>query len=111
MRSPVGAKRLQGASTAVRRSDGAFAFERLIVENVFLAAAGEKPHIVLGIYRNDDDGNAACPVAAFLANDGTLTRYTHPTQWMKFAVTGNNITGLSLTIPPGFDWTPVHKCI
>ena len=68
MRSPVGGKRLLGTSTAVRRSDGAFAFERLLVENVFLAASGEKPHMVIGIYRYDNAGNAACPAAAFLAH-------------------------------------------
>ena len=111
MRSPAGAKRLLGTSAAVSRSDGAFAFERLIVENVFLNAPGDKPHIVIGIYRYDNAGNAACPVAAFLSNDGTFTRSTDPTQWRKFEVTGNDISGLSLTIPPVFDWNPVHKCI
>ena len=111
MRSPLGAKRLLGARAAVSWSDGAFAFERLLVENVFLAAPGEKPHVVLGIYRHDNAGNAACPVAAFLANDGALTKSTDPTHWMKLAVTGNHITGLSLTIPPQFDWTPLHTCI
>ena len=111
MRSPVGGKRLLGTSTAVRRSDGAFAFERLLVENVFLAASGEKPHMVIGIYRYDNAGNAACPAAAFLAPDGALVRSTEPGRWMKLEVTGNHITGLSLTIPPDFDWTPLHTCI
>ncbi len=111
MRSPAGGKRLLGASTAASRSDGTFAFERLIVENLFLEAAGEKPHIVLGIYRYNNKGNAACPVAAFLRTDGNFTRSTDPGQWKKLEVTGSNIAGLSFTIAPEFDWTPVHKCI
>ena len=100
-----------GASTAVSRSDGAFAFERLLIENVFLAAAGEKPHIVIGIYRYDNAGNAACPAAAFLSNNGHFTRSTDPAQWKKLEVTGDDITGLSITIPPEFNWTPLHTCI
>ena len=111
LRSPVGGKRLIGTSTAVRRSDGAFAFERLLVENVFLSAPGEKPHIVIGIYRPDSAGNAACPAAAFLGSDGALVRSTDPAQWKKLEVTGSHITGLTLAIPPDFDWTPLHTCI
>lgn len=111
MRSPVGGKRLLATSTAVSKSDGAFVFERLLVENLFLNAPGEKPHIVLGIYRRNNAGNAACPAAAFLGTDGNLIRSTDPAQWKKLEVTGNNITGLSLTIPPEFDWTPLYKCV
>ncbi len=111
MRSPVGGKRLLGASATASRSDATFAFERLIVENLFLEAAGGKPHIVLGIYRYNNKGNAACPVAAFIGTDGNFTRSTDPDQWKKLEVTGSNIAGLSFTIPPEFDWTPVHKCI
>ena len=54
MRSPTGAKRLYGASTAVRRSDSTFVFERIPIEKVFLSAAAEAPHIVIGLYRNDN---------------------------------------------------------
>ena len=111
MRSPNGGKRLLGTSTSVRRSDRTFAFERLPVEKVFLAATGEKPHIVLGIYRYDSTAITACPVAAFLGSDGNLTRSLDQSQWKRIQVTGNHITGLSLTIPSGFDWTPLHQCI
>ena len=110
IRSPAGAKRLLATSTTVSSSDGTFAFERLLVENLFLNAPGEKPHIVIGIYRRDNAGNAACPAAAFLGNDGNLVRSTDPAQWNKLEVTGNHITGLSITIPPQFDWTPLHTC-
>ena len=111
IRSPAGARRLLGTSTTVSASDGAFAFERLLVENHFLKAPGEKPHIVLGIYRQDNAANAACPAAAFLGTDGNLLRSTDPGQWMKLEVTGNHITSLSITIPPDFDWSPLHTCI
>ncbi|MDE0462391.1 MAG: fibronectin type III domain-containing protein [Caldilineaceae bacterium] len=111
MRSPAGGKRLYGTSTAVRRSDGTFAFERLIVENHFLSATGVKPHIVIGIYRYDSASSAACPAAAFLGSDGTLLKSTDSGRWQGIQVTGNDITGLSITIPPHFDWTPLHQCI
>jgi len=111
IRSPAGARRLLGTSTTVSTADGAFAFERLLVENLFLNAPGEKPHIVIGIYRRDNAGNAPCPAAAFLGTDGDLVRSTDPAQWKKLEVTGNHITGLSITIPPQFDWTPLHTCI
>ncbi|MCY3773800.1 MAG: hypothetical protein OXG98_17470 [Gemmatimonadetes bacterium] len=111
IRSPAGAGRLLGASTAVSGPDGTFAFERLLIENLFLNAPGEKPHIVIGIYRRDIVGNAACPAAAFLGNDGNLVKSTDPARWKKLEVTGNHITGLSITIPPQFDWTPLHTCI
>ena len=111
IRSPAGARRLLGTSTTVSSADGTFAFERLLVENHFLNAPGEKPHIVIGIYRRDYAGNAACPAAAFLGNDGNLVRSTDPARWNKLEVTGNHITGLSITIPPQFDWTPLHTCI
>ena len=111
IRSSAGARRLLGTSTTVSSADGTFAFERLLVENHFLNAPGEKPHIVIGIYRRDNAGNAACPAAAFLGNDGNLLRSTDPAQWNKLEVTGNHITGLSITIPPQFDWTPLHTCI
>ena len=111
MRSPAGGKRLLGSSTAVRRSDGTFAFEGLIVENVFLSAAGEKPHIVIGIYRYGSAGGAACPAAAFLGNGGDFVRSLDQGQWQRLQVTGNDIAGLSFSIPPNFDWTPLHQCI
>ena len=111
IRSPAGARRLLGTSTTVSSAGGTFAFERLLVENLFLNAPGEKPHIVIGIYRRDIAGNAACPAAAFLGNDGNLLRSTDPARWKKLEVTGNHITGLSITIPPQFDWTPLHTCI
>ena len=109
MRSPADGKRPVGASTAARRSDGTFAFERLPVETLFLEASAEKPHIVIGIYRYDTA--AACPAAAFLGQNGTLVKSADSQQWKRFQVTGSHITGLSITVPPNFDWTPLHKCI
>ena len=94
----------------MRKSDSTFAFERLLVENVALAAA-EKPHIVIGIYRYSNAGNAVCPAAAFLTNDNTLVRTTDQNRWKRLQVTGNHITGLSITIPPDLDWLPLHQCI
>ncbi len=111
MRSPTGAKRLLGASTTVRRSDRTFSFERLFVEKAFLNASGEKPHIVIGIYRYNSAGNAACPAAAFLNHDGSFVRTTDQGQWKRIEVTGNHITGLAITIPPNLNWLPLHKCI
>ncbi len=111
MRSPTSGNRLLGTSTSVRRSDRTFSFERLFVEKHFLDAAADKPHIVIGIYRYNSAGNATCPSAAFLARDDSLVRTTDQAQWQRIPVTGNHIIGLSLTIPPNFDWTPLHKCI
>ncbi len=111
MRAPGSGKRLQGTTTAVGRSDSTFAFDSLIVENHFLDTAGEKPHMVLGIFLYASAGNAACPIAAFLGNDETFVRSTDAAQWKKFEVTGNHITGLALSIPSEFDWTPLHVCI
>ena len=78
MRSPTGAKRLYGASTAVRRSDNTFAFERIPIEKVFLSAAAEAPHIVIGLHRFDGFANPACPAAGFLGHDGSLVRSVNP---------------------------------
>ena len=111
LRSPNGGKRLLGASTAVRRSDRTFVFERLLVETVFLAAVGEKPHIVIGVYRFDGSTGAACPAAGFLATDGNLIKSLDQGRWKRFHVTGNDITGLTFTIPTNFNWTPLHQCI
>ena len=111
LRSPSGGKRLVGAGAAVRRSDGTFAFERLPVEKVFLAASGEKPYIHIGIYRQNDASNPECPAAAFIGHDGSLIKSADPAHWKRFRVTGNDIAGINITIPPGFDWTPLHQCI
>lgn len=111
MRSPDGGKRRLGASTAVRRSDKTFVFERLLVETVFLAAAAEMPHIVLGIYRFDSSAGAACPADGFLAADGNLIKSLDQGRWKRFQVIGNHITGLTFTIPTHFNWPPLHQCI
>ena len=111
MRAPSSAKRLLGASTAVSRSDGTFAFERLAVENVALNSSAGKPRIVIGIYRYNNDGNAACPAAAFLGPGGVLAKTVDAQQWLELEVTGNHITGLNFAVPSNFDWTPLHKCI
>ncbi len=111
MRTPVGAKKLLGTSTAVRRTDGTFAFERLDVEKHFLATAGEKPHIVIGIYRYQSGGSAACPAAAFLGPNGALVRSTDPNQWQRIQVTGDHITNITFTLPAEFNWSPLYHCI
>ena len=111
MRSPTSGNRLLGASTSVRRSDRTFSFERLLVEKHFLDATGDKPHVVIGIYRYNSAGNPTCPSAAFLTRDGSFIRTTDQAQWQRIPVTGNHITGLALTLPPNFDWTPLHTCI
>ena len=111
MRAPSGGKRLLGASTAVSRSDATFAFERLVVENVALNSSAGKPHIVIGVYRYNNNGNAACPAAAFLGPGGVLAKTVDSQQWLALEVTGNHITGLNFAIPSNFDWTPLHKCI
>ena len=111
MRSPTGAKKLYGASAAVRRSDNTFAFERIPIEKVFLSAAAEAPHIVIGLYRKDNAANVACPAAGFLGHDGSLVRSVNPANWMRLVVTGNHISGITLSIPAHYDWTPIHICI
>ncbi len=111
MRAPSGGKRLMSASTAVSRSDATFAFERLVVENVALNDPAGKPKIVIGIYRYNNDGNAACPAAAFLGPEGALAKTVDAQQWLELEVTGTHISGLNFAIPSNFDWTPLHKCI
>ena len=111
MRSPTGAKRIYNTSTAVRRSDNTFAFERIPIEKIFLSAAAEAPHIVIGLYRHDGAANVACPAAGFLGHDGSLVRSVNPANWKRLQVTGNHISGISLSIPPHYDWTPLHICI
>ena len=111
MRSPTGAKKLYGASAAVRRSDNTFAFERIPIEKVFLSAAAEAPHIVIGLYRKDNAANVACPAAGFLGHDGSLVRSVNPANWRRLVVTGNHISGITLSIPAHYDWTPIHTCI
>ena len=111
MRSPAGAKKLYGSSTTVRRSDSTFVFERIPIEKVFLSAAAEAPHIVIGLYRNDNAANVACPAAGFLGHDGSIVRSVNPANWMRLVVTGNHISGITLSIPAQYDWTPIHTCI
>ena len=111
VRSPTGAKRLYGTSTAVRRSDSTFAFERIPIEKVFLSAAAEAPHIVIGLYRNDSAANVECPAAGFLGHDGSIVRSVNPANWKRLVVTGNHISGITLSIPAQYDWTPIHTCI
>ena len=110
MRSPTGAKKLYGSSTAVRRSDNTFVFERIPIEKVFLSAA-QAPHIVIGLYRHDGAANVACPAAGFLGHDGSLVRSVNPANWMRLEVTGTPISGITLSIPAQYDWTPIHTCI
>ena len=111
MRSPTGAKKLYSASTAVSRSDNTFVFERIPIEKVFLSAAAEAPHIVIGLHRFDSAANPACPAAGFLGHDGSLVRSVNPANWKRLAVTGNHISGITLSIPAQYDWTPIHICI
>ena len=111
VRSPTGAKRLYGASTAVRRSDNTFVFERIPIEKVFLSAAAEAPHIVIGLHRFDSAANPACPAAGFLGHDGSLVRSVNPANWKRLAVTGNHISGITLSIPTHYDWTPIGICV
>ena len=111
MRSPAGAKKLYDASTAVRRSDSTFAFERIPIEKVFLSAAAEAPHIVIGLYRHDGAANVACPAAGFLGHDGSIVRSVNSANWMRLVVTGNHISGISFSIPAQYDWTPLHICV
>ena len=111
MRSPAGAKKLYGSSTAVRGSDSTFVFERIPIEKVFLSAAAEAPHIVIGLYRNDSAANVECPAAGFLGHDGSIVRSVNPANWMRLEVTGTPISGITLSIPAQYDWTPIHTCI
>ena len=111
MRSPTGAKRIYNTSTAVRRSDNTFVFERIPIEKVFLSAAAEAPHIVIGLHRFDGSANPACPAAGFLGHDGSLVRSVNPANWQRLAVTGTHISAITLSIPPHYDWTPIHTCI
>ena len=110
MRSPTGAKKIYGASTAVRRSDNTFVFERIPIEKVFLSAA-EAPHIVIGLHRFDSAANPACPAAGFLGHDGSLVRSVNPANWKRLAVTGTHISGITLSIPAHYDWTPIGICV
>ena len=111
MRTPAGAERLYHTSTAVRSSDNTFAFERIPIEKVFLSAAAEAPHIVIGLYRFDSTANPACPAAGFLGHDGSIVRTVNPANWRRLVVTGTDISGITLTLPAQYDWTPIGICI
>ena len=63
----------------------------------------------LGIWRGEPaDWWPACSIAGFAGHNKTVVK--NPDQELHIEVTGQNLSGYTLTIPNGFDWSPVMEC-
>ena len=63
----------------------------------------------LGIWRGEPaEWLPACSIAGFAGHNKTVVK--NPDQELHIEVTGQNLSGYTLTIPNGFDWSPVMEC-
>ena len=63
----------------------------------------------LGIWRGEPaEGWPACSIAGFAGNNKTVVKNLG--QERRIEVTGQDLSGYTITIPDGFDWSPVMNC-
>lgn len=85
--------------------DGRFWIEEAVDPGLLEAA----DFFTLGIWRGaPSEWSAACSIAGFAGDNNTVEK--HLGQERRIEVTGQDLSGYSITIPDGFDWSPVIDC-
>ncbi|MCY3707991.1 MAG: SH3 domain-containing protein [Caldilineaceae bacterium] len=63
----------------------------------------------LGIWRGEPaEWSAACSIAGFAGRNKTVDK--HLGQERRIEVTGQDLSGYTITVPNGFDWSPLMDC-
>ncbi len=63
----------------------------------------------LGIWRGAPaEWSPACSIAGIASNNNTVVKYLG--QERRIEVTGQDLSGYTITVPNGFDWSPVMEC-
>ena len=66
-------------------------------------------YFTLGIWRGEPaQWWTACSIAGFAGHNKSVVK--NPDQELHIEVTGQDLSGYTLTIPNGFDWSPVMEC-
>ena len=62
-----------------------------------------------GIWRGEPaDRSAACSIAGFAGHNKTVVKGLG--QELRVEVTGQDLSGYTITVPTGFDWSPLMEC-
>ena len=62
-----------------------------------------------GIWRGEPaELSAACSIAGFAGQNRTVVK--HSGQELRVEVTGKDLSGYTITVPTGFDWSPLMEC-
>lgn len=80
-----------------------------IVEAVDPGLLEAADFFTFGIWRGEPaDRSAACSIAGFAGQNKTAVK--HLGQELHIEVTGQDLSGYTITIPTGFDWSPLIEC-
>ena len=80
-----------------------------IVEAVDPGLLEAADFFTLGIWRGEPaEGLTACSIAGFAGQNKTVAK--HLGQELRVEVTGQDLSGYTITIPTGFDWSPLMEC-
>ena len=85
--------------------DGRFWIEDAVDPGLLEAA----DYFTLGIWRGEPaEWWPACSIAGFAGYDKTVVKNSG--QELRIEVTGQDLSGYTITIPNGFDWSPLMDC-
>ncbi len=80
-----------------------------IVEAVDPGLLEAADYFTLGIWRGEPaEWWTACSIAGFAGYDKTVVKNSG--QELRIEVTGQDLSGYTITIPNGFDWSPLMDC-
>ncbi len=80
-----------------------------IVEAVDPGLLEAADYFTLGIWRGEPaDWWPACSVAGYAGHNKTVVKNSD--QELHIEVTGQDLSGYTLTVPTGFDWSPLMEC-
>ena len=80
-----------------------------IVEAVDPGLLEAADFFTLGIWRGEPaEWSAACSIAGFAGRNKTVDK--HLGQERRIEVTGQDLSGYTITVPNGFDWSPLMDC-
>lgn len=80
-----------------------------IVEAVDPGLMEAAEFFTLGIWRGAPaEWSSVCSIAGIASNNNTVVKYLG--QERRIEVTGQDLSGYTITVPTGFDWSPVMEC-
>lgn len=80
-----------------------------IVEAVDPGLMEAAEFFTLGIWRGAPaEWSSVCSIAGIASNNNTVVKYLG--QERRVEVTGQDLSGYTITVPTGFDWSPVMEC-